>query len=95
LQDGQIERVVGDHPLEAQMLLLQPLQPLGVIHAQPAVFVLPAVVGVLADAELPKGVEHGQDFAGVELTRPQMLHDLFGRIPFLGHDPDLPGCGPV
>ena len=24
-----------------------------------------------------------------------MLNDLFGRVPFLGQDPDLPGCGPI
>ncbi len=34
------------------MLLLQPIQPRGLIHAQPAVFLLPALVGVLGDAEL-------------------------------------------
>jgi len=50
---------------------------------------------LLGDAELPAGVEHGQAFAAVELNRSQMLNNLFGRIPFLGHDPDLPGCGPV
>lgn len=85
-QDGQIERVIGDNPREAQILLLQPLQPRGLIHAQPAVLLLPAIGGVLGDPELPAGVEHGQTFAGVELHRPQMLNTLFGRIPLLGHD---------
>jgi len=56
---------------------------------------LNGLVRLLSDAELPAGVEHGEAFAGVELNRPQMLNNLFGRIPFLGHDPDLPGCGPV
>jgi len=46
------------------------------------------------DAEPPAGVEHGQAVADVELTRPQMLNNLLGRLPFLGHDPDLPRCGP-
>ena len=41
---------------------------------------------VLGDPELP---------TGVELNRPQMLNNRFGRGPCLGHDPDLPGCGPV
>src|SRR5215831_3563806 len=50
---------------------------------------------LLGDAELPAGVEHGQAFAAVELNRSQMLKSLFGRIPVLGHDPELPGCGPV
>jgi hypothetical protein len=57
-QDRQIKRLIGEHPLEAQMLLLQPLQPLGVIHTQPVVFLLPAVVRVLGDAELPTRVKH-------------------------------------
>jgi hypothetical protein len=57
-QDGQIKRLVGNNPLEAQMLLLQSLQPLGLIHAQPAVFFLPALVRVLGDAELPTRVKH-------------------------------------
>ena len=87
--------MVGDNPLEAQILLLQPLQPLRLIHAQPAVFFLPPIVRLLGDPKLPTGVKYRQAFAGVELDRPQMLNDLFGRIPFLGHDPDLPGYGPV
>jgi hypothetical protein len=62
--------VVGDHPLETQILLLPPLQPLGLIHAQPAVFFLPALGGLLGDPKLPTGVEHRQAFARVELNRP-------------------------
>jgi hypothetical protein len=54
-----------------------------------------APASLLGDPELPTGVKYRQAFAGVELDRPQMLNDLFGRVPFLGHDPDLPGCGPV
>ena len=77
------------------MFLLQPLQPLGLIHAQPTVFFLPVVVRVVGEPELPTGVEYRQSFASFQLDRPQMLKDLFGRIPFLGHDHDLPGCGPV
>jgi hypothetical protein len=42
---------------------------------------------LLSDAELPAEVELDQAFARVELYRPQMLNNLFGRIPFLGHDP--------
>ncbi len=74
------------------MLLLQPLQPRGLIHAQPPVFVLPAVVRVLGKPELPTGVKYRQSFASFQLDRPQMLKELFGRLPFLGHDHDLPGC---
>ena len=85
----------GDHPLAAQMLLRQPLPPLGVVPAQPAVFVLPAVVGLLGEAARPTGVEHGHACAGVELHRPQRLKHLFGRIPWLRQDPALSGCSPV
>ena len=77
------------------MFLLQPLQPLGLIHAQPTVFFLPVVVRVVGEPELPTGVEYRQSFASFQLDRPQRLKDLFRRIPFLGHDHDLPGCGPV
>jgi len=94
-QDRRIERLIGENPLEAQILLLQPLHPLGLIHAQSAVFILPAIVRLLGDAELPAGVERGQASAGVELNRSQMLNNLFGRIPFLGHAADLPDCDPV
>jgi hypothetical protein len=45
---------------------------------------------VLSDAELPTRVKPRQPFAGLQLDRPQMLHDLFGRVPLLGHDIDLP-----
>ena len=54
-----------------------------------------APASLLRDAELPAGVEHGQAVVDVELNRSQMLNNLLGRIPFLGHDPDLPRCGPV
>ena len=87
--------MVGDHPLEAQILLLQPLQPLGLIHAQPPILFFSAVVRLLGDPELPTGVKYRQSFGSFQLDRPQMLNNLFGRIPFLGHDHDLPGCGPV
>src|SRR5262249_52103449 len=89
-EDGQIERLVGDDPFEPQILLLQGCEALRLIHAQPSILFLPAVVGVFGDPELPTGLEHGQPLAGVELNRPQMLNNLFGRVPFLGHDPDLP-----
>ena len=72
------------------MFLLQPLQPLGLIHAQPTVFFLPVVVRVVGEPELPTGVQYRKPFASFQLDRPQMLKDLFGRIPFLGHDHDLP-----
>ncbi len=40
----------------------------------------------LGDSELP---------TGVELDRPQMLKDLFRRVPCPGPIEDLPGCDPV
>jgi hypothetical protein len=59
--------LVGDHPLEAQIFLLQPLQPLRLIHAQPPILFFPAVVRLLGDPELPTCVKYRQAFAGVEL----------------------------
>lgn len=50
---------------------------------------------LLGDPKLTTGVGHRQAFAGVELNRPPMLNDLFGPIPFPGHDRDHPGRGPV
>jgi hypothetical protein len=50
---------------------------------------------LLGDPKLTAGVEHRQAFAGVEIDRPQMLQDLFGRVPSPGHGHNLPGCGPV
>ncbi len=79
LQDRQSQGLVGDNPREAQIVL--PLQALGLIPAQPAVLFLPAIAGLLGDAELPTGVQYRQALAGVELNCPQMLNDLFGRIP--------------
>ena len=50
---------------------------------------------MLGNAELPTGIEHRQPFASFKLDRPQMLMDLFGCVPFPGHDRDLPGRGPA
>jgi hypothetical protein len=76
-------------------LLFQALQPFGLIDSQAAICFLPAIVRLLGDPELPTDLEHRQAFAGFKFNRPQMLNNLFRRVPFLGHEDQLPSCGLV
>ena len=62
LQDAIVQREVRDESFPSCILLFQPLQPVGLIHAQPAVFLLPARVGLLGEAELATRVDHGEPF---------------------------------
>ena len=56
LQDTIVEREIGHLALQSRILLLQALQPFGLIDAQAAVFFLPPILRLLGDAELPTGV---------------------------------------
>jgi hypothetical protein len=69
--------------------LFQPLQPFGLTNAQPAVFLLPAIIGLLGDAELATRVDYGEPFAQLNLDGSQLLNDLFRRIPFPCHPPSF------
>ncbi|TKS63033.1 MAG: hypothetical protein EWM73_01845 [Nitrospira sp.] len=52
------------------MLLLQALQPFGLINPQAAVFFLPSIVPLLGDAELPAGVCDPDTLACLNLNDP-------------------------
>jgi hypothetical protein len=52
------------------MLLLQTLQPFGLLDAQAAVFVLPPIVRLLGDAKLPAGVCDSDTLACLNLNGP-------------------------
>ncbi len=51
-----------------------------------------ATGGEGGDALSMSGAEHCQAFADVEFNRSQMLQDLFGDVPFPGHEDYLSGC---
>lgn len=92
LHNRQIDGLVGDDPFQPQVLLLQGLQALGLIHAESAVLLLPPIVGVFGDADRAARLRDDEAFSGFDLHRTQMLDDLFGRVPLLGQVNDLPGC---
>ena len=49
LEDGVVERLVGDHALQPRILSLEFLQALRLVESQPAILPPPPVVRLLAD----------------------------------------------
>src|SRR5690606_10117156 len=83
-QDLLVQREIGNRLAQPHVLTLQLLQPLGLVHLQAAIFLAPAIVGLLRHpdrlAERPTPTHQN-----LHLT--QLADDLLGRMPFLGHLP--------
>ena len=56
LQNGIIHHQIGDHLPEPGVLLLQRLEPLGLIDLESAVLLTPFVIRLIADLELATGL---------------------------------------
>src|SRR5205807_850286 len=76
-----VEGLLGDQPLETRVLLLQRPQPPRLAQLQPAVFLLPAIEGLLADAVPPAHLRRRR--AGLVL--PEHPDDLLLREPAPAH----------
>jgi hypothetical protein len=88
-----VQRLVGDDPLEALVLALKLPQALDVVGLHPAELVAPAVIGVLRDAELLRDLSDrlllGEHPVGIA----QLADDLLGSVPRALHR-DRP-CSPI
>lgn len=94
LQDQLIQRQVGDRPPQAGVLLLQLLQPLGLIHLQPVVLLPPAVVGLLSHPQRPAHLPYTAALRQGHLGFPEFVDDLLDGMLLPGH-PDLLSQGPT
>src|SRR5215472_16229632 len=56
LQDLLLQRQLRHQPLKLRVLLLQLLEPFGLLELEPAVFLAPPVVGLLGDLALAAGL---------------------------------------
>ena len=82
LQGLGLQQLICQQRFEFGVLLLQSPQSLGLLEVHAAVFALPAVEGLGADAVLPA------DFLGLELRSlrcAENADDLFGRVTGLLH----------
>jgi hypothetical protein len=66
-----------------------PFQAFGLINAQLAIFLLPAIVPVLGDAELATRLDNCTPLAHLTLDGVPMDDDVFCRVPFPCHAPFL------
>jgi hypothetical protein len=89
LHDTIVEREIGHQALQSRILLFQTLQPFGLLDTQAAVFVLPPIVRLLGDAELPAGVCDPNTLACLNLNGPSMADDRFRRLPCACHAPSF------
>ena len=93
-QDGDIKGLVCHKLLQLTVLFLKMLQALGLIDAQAAVLLLPAVVGLLGDLELSTDIGDRFPLGQQDLGLTQLDDDLFGVKSFLGHQ-IVPFLGPA
>src|SRR5690606_14682712 len=72
---------------QPHVLTLQLLQPLGLVHLQAAIFLAPAIVGLLRHPDRPDRLAERPTPTHQNLHLTQLADDLLGRMPFLGHLP--------
>ncbi len=61
-------------------LLLQTLQPLRLVHLQPAVLPLPVIVGLFGDTQAPTDLGYGLSFTQHYFHFPQLGKNLFDGV---------------
>lgn len=89
LEDLLLERQFRYQPLELGVLLLQGLEPLGLVQLQPAILFAPALKGLLANAGLPTRLRCRPPIRHHHLYLAQQRHDLF-RFESLGRHTSAP-----
>src|SRR5271156_456113 len=86
LQDLLVQRQLRHQSLQLAVLFLQFLQPLRLVHLQPAVFLSPAVERLHGDGGLFAGLWSGFSVRDADFNLPQHRHDLLWFVPLDGHD---------
>src|SRR6266540_1672070 len=80
LQYLDVQRLVGDHPLESAALILESTQLFGVVRLHASVLIAPAPEGVLADSQLLGHLGDLLAFAEQPIRFLQLAHDLLRRV---------------
>src|SRR5262249_4850013 len=75
-----VQGQLGNEALEAGVLGLQLLEPLGLVGLHPPILVAPAVQGRLADTELLADLGEAQALGQIGLGLAQLGDDLFRRM---------------
>src|SRR5579885_2351747 len=86
-----VQGQLGGEALEAGVLRLQLLKPLGLVGLEAAVLVAPAVQGLLAGAEALADLGDAQALGQVGLGLAQLGDDFFSRVPLHGSFPGPAG----
>ena len=77
LKDLLVQAEFSYQPLQLAVFLLQFLQPFRLVHLQAAVFLAPAVVGLLGDAAFPARDRSRLAVCNSNLDLPKQAHNLF------------------
>src|SRR5580658_1665120 len=78
-KDLLVQTELGHQPLQLAVLLLQLLQPLGLIRLQTAILLAPAVKGLFGDSGLSTGYRLRFSIRVGHLNLSQNVHDLLWR----------------
>ena len=89
-----VQRQVGDDLLQPDVLPLQLLETAGLVEVQAAVLLAPAVVRLLADAELLGNLADRAAFGQLDLGLAQLVNDRPTRPPFRSPSPSWTPTAP-
>jgi hypothetical protein len=91
-QDRLVQFRLGQQSLQPRVLLLQFLEPLGLVDHKAAVLFAPTVVRLLRDAEQLAHRRHALALRQFHVRLPKLIDHLLGRMPRSIHDlsPDEP-----
>ncbi len=89
LENQFVDREISNGSLQPGVLRLQFFQPPGLIDFHPPVDLAPAIVGLVADADLLAGRADGFPLAQQNVGFAELGNDLFGAVPFLRQGSDL------
>ena len=85
LQDQLVQGQIGDRSLEAGILLLELLQPPGLIDLEPAVLPAPTIVTLLRYSDALTDLADRLSLSQVHRGFSQVVDDLLDRIPLSRH----------
>jgi hypothetical protein len=87
LQDGVIQRQVGNQLLEAGIFFLELFKFPGLLYPHTAVFLTPSIIGLFGDADLTAGFAYAASLAEKNLSFPEFVDDLFRSVTLFDYVP--------
>ena len=86
-KDSIIQREVDYQSLEAGVFLLQFFETVGLVCAQPSILFSPAIIGDIANPNLPCHDRDAGSFMKKDFSLPELVDDLFRRVSFSHYFP--------